>query len=157
MTSCGRKATLAKPIILTDDLPPATFELIGRITVSFGQLEHLLAVLVKRTLEGATFSEGMAEAEKLRTIANLGKAISEGFARRTMNQAKEAEVDASLEEVGRLYGMRHDVIHAVWARTLDGDEVYSRRGRLPPKLAELHQRTRRVIATLNRLIPPSAL
>lgn len=137
---------------LTDELPPPMLELIAKVVVTFGHLEHVLKLVLKRELR-VSYHEGMAEAERIRHLNALRARIAELVAQRVMNQAVESEVDAALKETEALYEKRHDVIHAVW--TMENGELrYSRNGRRPPDLRDLRTRTRRAIAGLNQLLPP---
>lgn len=108
-------------------IEPEALRATGRVTIAFGQLEHVLKLLVKRFLDRG-FDEGMAYAERLATIQALRNRCSTLHGFKGMDQAREAEFDDLLTQADDLYRRRNSVVHAVWALDHGGKVVRVYRG-----------------------------
>ena len=107
---------------LGDDL----LQVIGQIAVSFGQLEHVVALSIKRTSPSMT----LAEAEALRdSIVLLSNRAQESYVNWAMDQNLEANFRQRFEEVRGIARRRNDVFHAFWGRDGEGGVRWHRSGR----------------------------
>ncbi len=109
----------------TYDLGDDLLQVIGQIVVSFGQLEHVVALTIKRTSPSMT----LAEAEALTDgIVQRSTRAQESFERWAMYQNLEADFGKRIEAVRRIARRRNDVIHALWGRDPEGRVRWQRSG-----------------------------
>lgn len=105
---------------LTADLGDELLKVLGQITVCFGQLEHTLAMSIKRTTPDMTLDE----AEKLRDgLIERSEKAQERFEVWAQNQDSEADFWSFMGKARALAQQRHDVVHAFWGKD-DRDEIY---------------------------------
>lgn len=126
------------------DLPDDILTAIGRLTVSYGQLEYILALTIKRTSStGMTFEEAHEEAKMLVSIHALAERAYENFRRRTLNQDIEARFHALVADIRDLARRWADVKHALWGIGEDGRVNWVVRGQQAPvdldQLAQLDE------------------
>ena len=144
------------------DLPDDILMAIGRLTVSFGQLEYVLALTIIRTSStGMTFGEAHEKAKTLVSIHALAERAYEEFQRRTLDQNIEARLHALVGDVRDLARRWADVKHALWGTGEDGRVNWVARGQQAPVDTELlAQLDEEICATrdaLNQLTSPSGV
>jgi len=89
---------------LRDDLPDEIKDLIARISVRHGQLEHVLTLTIKRTSPGRSFSEAMARAQYLLNQPAFTEEAMQIYGKDTDDQEPEAEFLEVLNRAGRAGG-----------------------------------------------------
>ena len=149
-------------INLTVDLPDDILKAIGRLTISFGQLEYVLALTILRTSSnGMTFEEAHEKAKKLVSIHALAERAYEEFQRRTLDQNIEARFLALVGDVRDLARRWADVKHALWGIGKDGRVNWVVRGQQAPvDIEQLTQLDEDICGTkdaLNQLTSPSGV
>ena len=110
----------------TYDLGDDLLKVIGQIVVSFGQLEHIVAMTIKRTSPSMTLAEAVALTDG---IVERSTRAQESFERWAMDQNLESDFRQRIEEVSRLARRRNDVIHALWGRDTEGRVRWQRSGK----------------------------
>ncbi|MCZ6510735.1 MAG: hypothetical protein O7A62_09110 [Alphaproteobacteria bacterium] len=153
----AEESTPTQQIELTTDLPADLLMLIGRVTVVFGQLEYVLQLCTKR-LSDLDFDTAMSDAEKLKNVHALKNRVDELFQIRSMDQGKEAEFGALIDQIEPLYRRRADVIHGLFAVEQHGRAIHQwkRDAKFAElaDLANLHRDARDVMLTLNSITHP---
>ena len=86
-----RDGDMSFTVNLRDDLPDEIKDLIARISVRHGQLEHVLAMTIKRTSPGRSLSETMARAQYLLNQPALTEEAMQIYGKDTDDQEAEAE------------------------------------------------------------------
>ena len=113
---------------LKDDLPDEIKDLIARISVRHGQLEHVLAMTIKRTSPGRSLSEAMARAQYLLNQPALTEEAMQIYGKDTDDHEAEAEFLDVLNRARKASSARRDVDHALWAYDEQGNLVWLRNG-----------------------------
>lgn len=109
----------------TYDLGDDLLKVIGQIVVSFGQLEHIVAMTIKRTSPSMT----LAEAEALTDgIVERSTRAQENFEIWAMNQDLEGDFGKLIEKVHKIARRRNDVVHALWGKDPEGRVRWQRKG-----------------------------
>lgn len=112
-------------ISCTYDLGDDLLKVIGQIVVSFGQLEHIVAMTIKRTSPSMT----LAEAEALTDgIVERSTRAQESFERWAMDQDLEGDFGKLIEKVRKIAHRRNDVVHALWGKDPEGRVRWQRKG-----------------------------
>lgn len=118
----------------TYDLGDDLLKVIGQIVVSFGQLEHIVAMTIKRTSQSMT----LAEAEALTDgIVERSTRAQESFERWAMDQGLEGDFAKLIEEVRKIARRRNNVVHGLWGKTPEGRVRWQRKG--GPTVIEIDQ------------------
>ena len=108
----------------TYDLEDDLLMVIGQIVVSFGQLEHIVALTIKRTSPMT-----LEEAEALTDgIVERSAKAKESYEIWATNQGLEAEFLKLVDKAGKVARRRNDVIHAFWAKDPAGCIQWRRNG-----------------------------
>ncbi len=100
-------------LIRIDPLPDEFLYALGQVSARYGQLEHIIALAMKRYTSGADWDEIFNEVYKL----GREKAAHEAlilFGIKIMDQSKEGELHDLLKCASDLAKERHEVIHACW-------------------------------------------
>ena len=110
-------------MILTDNWDETIWKIVGEIVVAFAQLEQILWLSPKR-IEKLEYSawEGMAGRA---TIPQRCCQIAEAYAKRQMNQEREAELEELLHKVVGVNEKRNAVVHARWGCKKQDGQVTS--------------------------------
>jgi len=110
----------------TYDLGDDLLKVIGEIVVCFGQLEHVVAMTIKRTSPSMT----LAEAEALTDgIVARSTHAQERFEVWAMDQNREGDFMRLIAEVRRIVPRRNDVVHALWGKDPEDRVRWQRNGR----------------------------
>ncbi len=113
---------------LRDDLPDEIKDLIARISVRHGQLEHVLTMTIKRTSPRRSLSEAMARAQYLLNQPAFTEEAMQTYGKDTDDQVAEAEFLDVLNRARKASGARRDVDHALWAYDEQGHLGWLRNG-----------------------------
>ncbi len=97
-------------------------DVVGRIAIAYGQLEHVVKLAYKR-ITGKTLAEAMDFADQLRSNAHLAAEVKEVFARRAMRQDRESELDDIVKTILEISRIRNFLIHGYWHRKQDTGEL----------------------------------
>jgi len=115
-------------------LPDELYAALGRVSARYGQVEHVLAVTIRRTT-GISFEDACAKCRNLRA-KDMRKEAKEAYRawavdkHREIDGAKLASVfDDLVDKSGDLSERRHDVIHCCWS-IKDGNVTATREGTL---------------------------
>ncbi len=119
------------------DLPPKLIEALGEVSARYGQIEHLLAMTIKRTTE-LSYDAAVAEVERLRSRPNIRKKAKRSFCDQAINEFGEIEGKKRAEAFNDLIqnwvdlvDQRDDVIHCCWSVGIEDKQLSgTRRGRL---------------------------
>jgi hypothetical protein len=111
-------------MILTDNWDVSIWQVVGEITVAFAQLEQVLWLSPKRIqrLEYTVWEEMAGRA----TIPQRCSQIADGYAKRQMDQKREAELESLLQNVVAVNARRNSVVHARWGCKKKNGQVVSR-------------------------------
>jgi hypothetical protein len=105
-------------ITCTYDLGDALIKVIGEVVVSFGQLEHTVAVSIKRTNPRMTLADVQALTNG---IFERSDDARESFERWAMNQELEGNFRRHIDEIRDIARCRrNDVIHGLWGKDPEG-------------------------------------
>ena len=107
----------------TYDLGDDLLKVIGEIVVSFGQLEHAVALTIKRTSLLMTLAQAQALTNG---VVRRGEDAQESIAWWAMNQDREVEFTQLMDQVGGLARRRNDVVHGVWGKDEEGRVRWTR-------------------------------
>jgi hypothetical protein len=113
---------------LRDDLPDEIKDLIARISVRHGQLEHVLTMTIKRTSPSRSLSEATARAQYLLNQPAFTEEAMQTYGKDTDDQEVEAEFLEVLDRAREASSARRDVDHALWAYDEQGNLVWLRNG-----------------------------
>ncbi len=100
----------------TYDLGDDLLKVIGEIVVSFGQLEHAVALAIKRT-SPMTLEEAQALTNG---VVERSTHAQESFEKWAMNQNLEGEFKQLMGQVRGLARRRNDVVHGLWGKDPQG-------------------------------------
>ncbi len=144
-------------IINTDDLPEDLLKLIGRIAISWGQLENILALTYKRIAD-VTMEEAISLAREVGGLRTLSDTVRAKFEIRTLDQVAEARFSRLLKRAIDAGVKRHDIMHGQWGKDPQGEVCWYRKGRKlevrTDALEELRNEIRDVTAEINYLTFP---
>ncbi len=120
--------------ILTDTIPAPLLRVTGQITIAAGQLDYVLLLAYKR-VRGKGMKIGMEEAEELRDVKKLTKAIKKEFGDWTSDPGAHQELHEILNDYWKAYQRRHTVIHGIFVKMSDGSfgRYYSDKPKVPVK------------------------
>jgi len=139
---------------LAQPLPPALYERIGELTVSFGRLEHMVLLAIKRKLEIP-----LEEAAQIYMNFTLGgKLFGKGSKRGLKSFLESVDgLDDVFDEIEKLNNERGKIMHGLIVTDKDGNTVLSYRNKPskvePAELIDLNIRVIKTIVQLNQLIP----
>jgi hypothetical protein len=139
-----------------DDHDGELLKVLGEVVAVFGDLEQVLWLTPKRILniKLSIWKRTLAdpEAERRRSIEDRVRSIRETY-KKHHGGAIPSDLDLLLKDVKGLNKERHEVIHALWARDMEGSVVRIRLGRILPSnvdvMADLVCRARRVRDRMN--------
>ena len=117
-----------------DALPPELLLALGKVAAHLGQIEHILALTLRRT-DQIEWAEAFRIARK-RDIPEMRKKVLDVFNRWAASKFTEPELserksyyDQILSEIERLAKDRNDVIHCAWGLSDTGQLRATREGR----------------------------
>ena len=136
---------MAKKLLLTCDLGDDRLKVIGGIIVSFGHLEHVVALCIKRTRPDDV---SLLDAQRLTDgVVGRSRDAQDAFEVWAQDQQLEGSFGELMEEVREVAGLRHDVAHGLWAKDANGDVVLNRKARYrDPTVTKLKMLRDRIIA-----------
>jgi hypothetical protein len=108
------------------NLEPAFLQAIGEVSISHGQLDHMLKMMVK-TLTDVTVEDAL-EATERASAAALRKRVYKLARKRLGDGAALVKLEALLERARRATGSRNEIIHNVVGRELDREPLMRRPG-----------------------------
>jgi len=138
-------------IDFTCDLGDELLKVIGEIVVSFGQLERVIALTIKRAEPSTTLAD--AEALVIRVGADGNRAIN-SYQQLVMDQGLEADFEELMKKADAIAPRRHDVVHGHWGR--DGNRCvrWQRKGEYKElyidQLERLRDDIRHLVAEINQ-------
>lgn len=94
-------------------LPKALYEALGKLSVRYGQLEHVIGLAMRRHDPSRTWEEVFDQLHKLGRVKGAAQALK-SFGVKVMDQNKEGELLSLFERAEVLARHRHRVIHAHW-------------------------------------------
>lgn len=122
-------------LTMTTDLPCDLLKIIGQIAVAYGQLEHALAMSIKRTTPGISIEDALELAESFSARRELA---TQRFGIWYQDQNLEGKFEKAIDHAREVAKRRHDVMHALWAKNGDNGVCWLRLGWYnAPDLAEL--------------------
>jgi hypothetical protein len=129
---------------------------LGSLVAAYGDLEQVLWLTPKRirNLTLAEWKKRLAdpEAERRKKVSDRVKSIRMTY-REHHGAAVPGDLDELLREVGKVNDERHNMIHALWVRDMQGDVLRIRLGKKLPAdvatIANLVARIRRVRDRIN--------
>lgn len=122
--------------IRIDPLPDEFLDALGQVSARYGQLEHIIALAMKRYTPGADWDEIFNEVYKLGRETAAHEALIL-FGIKVMDQSKEGELNDLLKRASNLAKERHEVIHACWGLDDKTEQLIgSHRGKLTPHTTE---------------------
>jgi hypothetical protein len=148
--------------MVTCSLPPDEVLLeIGRATVRFGQLEHVLKLIHKRTTPGMllrmVLNLKVSLGGLLRGANKWGESIEfEGLLKRAEENPQLASIHDLLTRASGLVETRNKYLHNGLGRTAQGRFVFMKSGE-PVELGNLQaasELTEQLIYEMNKKIPP---
>lgn len=141
---------------LRDDLPDEIKDLIARISVRHGQLEHVLTMTIKRTSPSRSLSEAMARAQYLLNQPAFTEEAMQTYGKDTDDQEVEAEFLEVLDRAREASSARRDVDHALWAYDEQGNLVWLRNGVTMDisTLSSIHKNLEDAVRDLNAQASP---
>lgn len=142
-------------ITCTYDLGDDLLKVIGQIVVSFGQLEHSVAMAIKRTAPSMALAEAVALTD---SIVERSKRAQESFERWAMDQDREGDFTKLIKEVRRMARRRNDVVHALWGKDPEGRVRWKRKSEDAKieidRLRRLRDEIQRLAADINSTTRP---
>jgi hypothetical protein len=107
------------------DLGDDLLKVIGEIVVSFGQLEHAVALSIKRTSPATTLTDVQAFTD---ILVGRSRRAQESFEVWAKDQDREGDFKRLTDQVGDIARRRRDVVHALWGKDRDGGVRWLRNG-----------------------------
>ncbi len=106
---------------IQDKFPQPLLRVVGQITIAAGQLEYVLKLAYKRA-RGEGMEIGMAAAEKL-PFKDLCDETQKYFDKKITDPALQQQLSKILTDANQAWLDRHTVIHAVFAISLQDNEL----------------------------------
>jgi hypothetical protein len=106
-------------------IPERISSQIGQLVCRWGQLEHVLALTIKRTVK-VSIEEALVRARELNSIPRLTNEVRARFAVHAQNQGREGELTSLLQDVICLSKVRNDVVHGLWCFGERGEPLWLR-------------------------------
>ena len=128
---------MAKKIKLTCDVGDDLLKVIGEVAVTFGQLEHVLSLSIKRTRP----TMSLLEAQRLTDgITGRTEEAREAFEVWIQDQELEGKFSELMKELREVAARRNDVFHALWGKDAEGRVIWLRKSQyINPSLASLQK------------------
>jgi hypothetical protein len=117
-------------------MPGDLYAKLGELTVAWSALDYVLRVALKR-LEGLSMQAPKTPAEKKRIDVIFGRLTHGNLIddlKKAVAATPVARLDPLIDAIGKcragkgLYARRNQIIHALWAKTPDGQEFQQRIG-----------------------------
>lgn len=105
-----------------DEWEDKTLQIVGKITIAFGQLEHVLKLAYKRAI-GKPYSEAMYIIDKISGNPALADGLRKKFAIQRMDQNLEAEMNKIIDRILKVNGHRNFLIHGYWHKRISDDKL----------------------------------
>ncbi len=105
-----------------DEWEDKILQIVGKITIAFGQLEHVLKLAYKRVI-GQPYSEAMDIIDKISGNPALADKLREKFAIQRMDQDLEAEMNKIIDRILKVNRHRNFLIHGYWHKRILDDKL----------------------------------